>query len=688
MATIAPPSITALPSPPDPANRATFNTLAYPWSAALPTFSTEVSAVAANVKANADDAATSSTTATAKAAEAVAAASAATTTANASAWVNGGTYALNDNAISGVDFQTYRKKTASSVTSTDPSADGANWVQVGGSTIGAGGTTSTASITLTASSAAAMTVTPATPGLYVTLPDATTCTKADNLYAVYNAGDYDYGVKDSAGTQLGWIRARTGAMIGLADNSTAAGVWAYYGLEKTGITASYVNSTLTNMGSTIRRIALDANRTCFLFGGTYCYAIVYDASTQTWGSATLVRASVASGAFIGVLSATDQVLVCSCSSTTAFEAVTLTIATNTVTVNTGTKATATLSGNWAAFGQLIPVSTSWVVSYLAVAVDELRAITVSGTTPTIGSASSVIGSAAISPIIFASGSIVRCIGNSTTAVRARPFTVSGSTLSAGTHADVTTTASGARAFLNGNGNIVCHYINSTHYATIFKLTGTVEAASSVSLGTALTSVTAHADYVAVTTSKTAFVWHASSTTWYANVLTDTAGTATAGTAISGAVPENMTVSMGLAASGNNARFAIKTTGSNGVVAQLTLDCSGASAVLSNVQQISYYTSPNGGTNNAALLASDGYGVRQPRLLIAGTRAHVAGGAGAVASDYSLLPQAMNLTAALPVWAKNGNVKGVVGSSSNESFVSYPTDSSTIGMTIQRIEAAA
>ena len=132
MATVTPPSITALPSPPDPANRATFNTLAYPWSAALPTFSTEVSAVAANVKANADDAAASSTTATTKAAEAIAAASAATTTANAAAWVNGGTYALNANAISGVDFQTYRKKTASSVTTVDPSADPTNWVKLGG----------------------------------------------------------------------------------------------------------------------------------------------------------------------------------------------------------------------------------------------------------------------------------------------------------------------------------------------------------------------------------------------------------------------------------------------------------------------------------------------------------------------------------------------------------------------------
>ena len=64
MPTVTPPAITALPLPPDPNDRATFNTRAYPWSVAQQTFATQVGAVATNVKANADDAATSSTTAT------------------------------------------------------------------------------------------------------------------------------------------------------------------------------------------------------------------------------------------------------------------------------------------------------------------------------------------------------------------------------------------------------------------------------------------------------------------------------------------------------------------------------------------------------------------------------------------------------------------------------------------------
>lgn len=112
---------------------ASYNTKAYNWATHMDaTYPTEMQALATNAYSNAVEADADATTATTKAAEAVAASLAATTTANASAWVNGGTYALNANAISGVDFQTYRKKTASSVTTTDPSADATNWVLLGG----------------------------------------------------------------------------------------------------------------------------------------------------------------------------------------------------------------------------------------------------------------------------------------------------------------------------------------------------------------------------------------------------------------------------------------------------------------------------------------------------------------------------------------------------------------------------
>lgn len=72
-----PPNITALPSPPDPNDRSSFNVRAYPWSVAQQTLATEVAAVAANVKGNADEAVAAASTAIAQAGNASGSASAA-----------------------------------------------------------------------------------------------------------------------------------------------------------------------------------------------------------------------------------------------------------------------------------------------------------------------------------------------------------------------------------------------------------------------------------------------------------------------------------------------------------------------------------------------------------------------------------------------------------------------------------
>ena len=70
MSVVSPPAITALPTPPDPNDRTTFNARAYPWSVAQQTFGVQVGAVAANVFANATDAAGSASAAASSAAAA------------------------------------------------------------------------------------------------------------------------------------------------------------------------------------------------------------------------------------------------------------------------------------------------------------------------------------------------------------------------------------------------------------------------------------------------------------------------------------------------------------------------------------------------------------------------------------------------------------------------------------------
>jgi hypothetical protein len=570
-----------------------------------------------------------------------------------------------------------------------------------GSAAGSGGTTSTASITLTASSPAAMTVTPATPGLYVTLPDATTCSKADNLYSVYNAGDYDYGVKNNAGTQLGWIRSRTGAMIGLSDSSTAAGVWAYYGLEKTAITAQYLHTVASGNATNVRSIALDANRTCLLFGGTDCYAIIHNATTGAWGSATLVRASVGSGSFSGVLSATDQVLVCTCSSTTAFEAVTLSISGSTITVNTGTKATATTAGNLANFYQLIPVGSSFVVSYARVtSVIAIRAISVSGTTPTIGAESALSGATSGYCSLFASGSVVRTVtltGSST--IYCTPFTVSGSTLSAGTEASTATSAATAfRVSLNGNGNIVCHYINGTTvpYAAIFKLTGTTEAVSALAIGTVgpASDILPSTGFVHIGSSKTLFLYAASGVI-YANILTDTSGTASAGTEIISQVAGTPNVVCPLGVTGTTARVTagyLAGTQNSSQTVLMYYDCSGASPTATFSDATLMYATSGTGLQVPFPIAANYNGERPIGLLISGETSVTL---GSQARAYDLVTNATRIIRkqALPIWSSSFSAAivpiGALGNTSSVSFlISAQGNSAIAGTVIQRVECAA
>lgn len=675
MPVVSPPSVTALPTPPSTASPTNFDTQADAFLGALPTFQTQNNALAANVFANATDAATSATTAAAQVTlatnQATAAASSASM-AGATLWVSGTTYALGDARYSPINLQTYRRKTAGAGT-TDPSLDGTNWQQINGS-FGLGGTALTGSVTLTVSSAAAMSVTPATPGLFATLPVATTVSRATAPFAIYNNGNFDYGVKNSAGTHLGWVRPRTGAVIGLADNTTAAGTWATFGLEKLGITAQYVSATAANTSATLARVALDANRTCFLFGGTSCYAIVYDASTQTWGNPTLVRASLSSGAFIGVLSATNQVLVCSNDSTTGMQTVTLTIAGTGVTVNT--PVSTTLAGNWANYGQLIPVSTSWVLSYgRATTTSAIRAITVSGTVPTIGAESALAPATTGSAILFASGSIVRTVAlvSGASGLSCAPYTVTGSTLSAGTAASATTTNTPIRAFLNGNGNIVCQYINTTHFATIFKLTGTAEAASSVSLGTVPSGITTNSDYVQVTASKTAFFSGATGST-AVNILTDTAGTATAGTELTGTVVGTPTFCK-LPSTGNNASFSVSEN--NGVYSTRTFDCSGASPVAGSI----YRTTVPVSSYIAQPQSTDRYGVRAAGSLTIGNMLYAIGNATNAAAINATLfdyrPSQPPLFGSLAAVQETG----AIGYATS-------TGGGTVGFLIQKVEAAA
>jgi len=146
------PTLTTPPSAPSRADPANFRSRAdafLGWfSTAFSELTTMISWIvtqAATIASNTSAAATSASNAATSESNAAASATAAANAASAAVWVNGNTYALNAVAISQLDFQPYRKITASSVTTIDPASDPTNWAPQGWlRTITVTGTTHTA----------------------------------------------------------------------------------------------------------------------------------------------------------------------------------------------------------------------------------------------------------------------------------------------------------------------------------------------------------------------------------------------------------------------------------------------------------------------------------------------------------------------------------------------------------------
>ena len=126
--------------------------------------------------------------------------------------------------------------------------------------------------------------------------------------------------------------------------------------------------------------------------------IVYDIAGDTFGSWTLIRTYPGSNSTARASAiSSSQVLVCSLSlNSTALETVVLSISGTTLTVNTAVATTLSSAASFVSSpnSSLIEVGGSYVVGYYRSAVGSgfVRAITVSGTTPTIGSEASTAAS--------------------------------------------------------------------------------------------------------------------------------------------------------------------------------------------------------------------------------------------------------------------------------------------------------
>jgi hypothetical protein len=245
-------------------------------------------------------------------------------------------------------------------------------------------------------------------------------------------------------------------------------------------------------------------------------------------------------------------------SSTAMESVVLTTSGTTITV--GTPVATTLAGNSQAYevDKLFALGAAWVFEYSnASGAPCLRAITVSGTTPTVGAELAMSGFYS-GPSWAVTSSVALCVRASNSQLFAVPVSLSGTTLTAGTQATATVTNyQGLIGGVLSSGRYAVAYTNSTVFGGIINVSGTTATISTVNLGVGAGTA---ADRALLVVGAQAIV----GATNDINVLTDNSGTAVAGSAIGGGVPFGYTASALLVNPGNTrgSYLAIGISGNN------------------------------------------------------------------------------------------------------------------------------
>lgn len=537
MSIITPTPIATLPTPPvkgqagfNLACEAYFNALVNP-------FTPQVNAAISATNENALSAQSSAI-----------AAAAAAAAANAELWDAVTVYAIGVVVISpaalaaGAASVTYVCRASTGSTHIDPYYDPTHWAIFTVSS-GVGGAAYNTSTTLTSSSPFAISISGGS-GVWLKLPDATAMSKG-LAFSVRNTGDNDLAVLDSTGITVGFIRPQCGTTIALSDSSTASGKWVG-DFEQIGVTADFqFGAAVAGLQNVKQIIQLDAVRTMVITGGSNgqnLVAAIYDTTTQSAGAATIVRAAAYGS--MAVKSAADQVLCVAWDNGNPgnLYATVLTIAGTSITVNTAATAAITGQftgvGNWATVGGALCLSYN--VSYNNVSLGMVRAITIIGTTPSIGAEQ--YGGASGAPRLYVSGSVLRAVRvSSSSYVACTPYSISGNTMTAGTQASTATTISdGAiRSFQYAGGDIGVLHANGGYWVeSIFKITSTAESVLSTNIrghgGLAANSITANMfDYSVVDSTKIQFacVLNSDYSTFSTNNIINNDGSPTAGTAL-------------------------------------------------------------------------------------------------------------------------------------------------------------
>ena len=308
----------------------------------------------------------------------------------------------------------------------------------------------------------------------------------------------------------------------------------------------YTLTMPTALASTIstpvmQAVNLDGTKQLMLIGGnSSLQAVVWDGSA--FGTMVLVRSGnffATSYSAVVAISSTSVLVSSLTGSSTALETVVLSISGTTITVNTAVATTlATSSSLILANTRFVTCGSSYVLNYDNGTNPCFRAITVSGTTPTIGSELALSSGDTNYPHSYAyTSSVLLSLSTDASVFYAQPISVSGTTLTSGTRATKSISSS----------YVVSGVLSSGRVAVAYPFSGTQVECSIVSVTTTVASISSASQLLTSGTQRSvmqifgtqAFILAGITNISQLGVLTDTAGVASVGTPLATGLDSRM-----------------------------------------------------------------------------------------------------------------------------------------------------
>jgi hypothetical protein len=288
----------------------------------------------------------------------------------------------------------------------------------------------------------------------------------------------------------------------------------------------------------LNTVALDSDRELLLLNrDASLQAVVWNNSTKAFGTVVLVRSATfsASASVVGAVGiSSSAVLVSSLSSAgTALETVVLSVSGSSITVNAAVSTTLAAASSLISSGPIfVTCGSSYVLNYYVNSTQQqaFRAITVSGTTPTLGSELGIVGGTSTSYYhtyaLSSSQMLALSVGGGT--VYAYPISVSGTTLTGGTSATVINSSAVICTGLLSTNNVAIAYPTSSTVCTCAVISVTANIASFSVAATTLAYSSTFAAQMQVFSNQ-AFILSSNTASSQISVITDTTGVATVGT---------------------------------------------------------------------------------------------------------------------------------------------------------------